>query len=199
MDSSASIAYLEHLSYLGVFLAMATTGYLVPLPEEVILLVGGFLIASHVSNLWVMLVVSILGGIAGDTFMYYISHHGSKFAQKLKLKVEKGKFGRYTKWFRHNAPRAIFLTRFIPGMRFLSPVMSGILNIPSRTFIFYDALAALIFIPLVTAIGYFFHNEIDGTLAWFIFLRHSALMFSLVVGISVCSFFFVRAMLKRGA
>lgn len=197
MDIATSIQFVEHLSYLGVFLAMATTGYLVPLPEEIILLVGGFLIASGVADPSVMVLVSFLGAITGDTFIYYICHHGGRFAHKLRSRVEEGTFSKYICWFKKNKREAIFVTRFILGMRFLSPVISGLLNIPWHIFIIYNSLAALIFVPLIISFGYFFHTHIHDLVAFASSIRHAAFLLLLVIIVGFCSSLFIRAMWRR--
>ncbi len=191
-----SVAFIEHLSYLGVFAAMATSGYIVPLPEEIILLVGGYLIAGHIVNPYAMIAVSILGAIAGDTFIYYICHRGSRFALKLRARAEK-KFHRYIGWFRAHEGKAIFTTRFILGMRFISPVISGLLNVPWYTFVFYNSLAALIFVPLVSAIGYFFHDHIDRALSLTMVLKHNVTLIIIVLVLGTVSLAFINRLVKK--
>ena len=41
-EFSVGLGYVEHLSYLGVFLVIIFSGYLLPIPEEIILLAIGY-------------------------------------------------------------------------------------------------------------------------------------------------------------
>lgn len=184
------VPYLEHLSYLGIFLAMATSGYVVPLPEEAILLGAGFLIAQGVVNPWFTLLAGILGAITGDTFLYTLCHHGSRFAERLKGRVEHSHARWYEKWLESNTGLAVFCMRFIPGMRFLSPVIAGIARVKWRTFFTWNCLAAITFVPIVMGLGYIFSDNIRYALRTALVVRHAVVEVVVwVVGIFVFLWF----------
>lgn len=158
--NASNIQSLEQLSYAGIFLAVALSGYLIPVPEELVLLVGGFLAAEHILFLPFVIVVSIIGAVSGDSIIYYLAGHGSRFTQKYHARVEQSHAGWYLRHLRRQPFLTIFFSRFIVGMRALNPLISGLSCVPWRIFIAASLASVAIYIPLVISIGWLFHNQI---------------------------------------
>lgn len=157
---SITIQSLEQLSYAGIFLAVAFSGYLIPIPEELVLLGGGFLAAEGFSNIFLILAVCILGAVAGDTMVYYLAGHGSRFTKKYHERVEKTHAGWYLEHLRSKPFLTIFCSRFIVGMRVLNPLVSGLTGVSWRTFVGATLLSACIYVPIIVSIGWVFHAQI---------------------------------------
>jgi membrane protein DedA with SNARE-associated domain len=190
------LAYVEHLSYIGVFFTVAFSGYAIPIPEELILIFGGYLIAMGISNAFIMLAVSILGAIVGDSFIYYLSGHGSRFTHKYHDRVEKSHAGWYIRHMKNNPFWTIFFSRFIVGVRFLNPLVSGLLKVRWRTFLSATALSAAIYIPIIIFLGYFFSSEIETVVRVAESVRH-LLILVLAAGSAVLIFFFITNLLEK--
>ncbi len=158
------LSYVQHLSYIGIFVAVAASGYLIPIPEEIILILGGYLAAEHLSHLPLIMLASVLGAIAGDSVIYYLSGHGSRFTHKYHARVEASHVGWYIRHMRENPMRTIFFSRLIIGMRFLNPLVSGLLRVPWRKFLTATALSACVYIPIVIMLGFIFHTQINFVL-----------------------------------
>jgi membrane protein DedA with SNARE-associated domain len=154
------LSYVEHLSYIGLFLAVGFSGYAIPIPEEIILILGGFIAAQGISDLYAVMVASVLGAIFGDTLIYYLSGHGSRFTHKYHSRVEQSHVGWYIRHMRKNPMLTIFFSRFIVGMRFFNPLISGLMKISWKKFVVATGLSALIYIPLIILVGYVFHTQI---------------------------------------
>ncbi|GEM_PF-910299 len=192
----SSIQSLEQLSYAGIFLGVALSGYLIPVPEELVLLVGGFLAATHVLFLpWVIL-VGIAAAIAGDGMLYYFAGHGSHFAKKYHKQAEQTHAGWYLRHLRRRPFLTIFLSRFIVGMRALNPLISGLTGIRWRTFMPAAALSAAIYVPVIIGIGWLFHDQISSIIALAQSIRQ-VLLALFVVGTAVLIPIFVTNLLEN--
>jgi len=69
------------------------------------------------------------------------------------------------KWLnKYGTGKAIILARFIPFVRTLINPMCGIVNIPAKTFFFWNAIGAVIWVDGVVLIGYFLGESVEGSI-----------------------------------
>jgi membrane-associated protein len=69
------------------------------------------------------------------------------------------------KWLnKYGTGKAIILARFIPFVRTLINPMCGVVNIPAKTFFFWNALGAIIWVDGVVLIGYFLGESVEGSI-----------------------------------
>jgi membrane protein DedA with SNARE-associated domain len=76
------IPYLEHLSYEGIFTTLAFLGNFVPLSEEVLLLIVGYIVSLGYGNLWIVIIVSLI--LALFAFYPFLITTGYIFHSKLQ-------------------------------------------------------------------------------------------------------------------
>ena len=192
----AGLAFVENLSYIGVFFSVAFSGYAIPIPEEVILILGGYIAAMGISSLPITIIVSIVGAMFGDTVIYYLSGHGSRFATKYHDRIEKTKLGWYVRSMRNHPWRTIFLSRFIVGMRFFNPLVSGLMKVKWITFITAAGASAAIYTPIIILIGYYFKNQINQVLH----IAHSVhhiLLIIFYIGTGILTVLFIRNLIQK--
>lgn len=190
------LQYVEHLSYIGIFLAVAFSGYAIPIPEEVILILGGFLAASGISNIFLVMLASFLGALCGDTLIYYLSGHGSRFTHQYHARVEKTHAGWYIRHMKKKPMQTIFFSRFIIGMRFLNPLVSGLLRIPWKKFVLATALSAIIYIPIIILLGFVFHNQIN-LLLHIVHSVREAIIGAIIIGSVILIVVFFRELVEK--
>jgi membrane protein DedA with SNARE-associated domain len=190
-----NVQNLEHLSYIGIFLGVAFSGYLIPIPEELVLLAGGFLIAQGILNPFLVVGLSVLGALTGDSIVYYLAGHGSRFTQKYHKDVEKTHAGWYLRHLKRRPFITIFFSRFIVGMRALNPLISGLVGIRWRIFATATFLSALIYIPIIIGLGWFFHAQIMTAIIFAQSIRE-ILMALFVMGSAVLISLFITNLLE---
>jgi membrane protein DedA with SNARE-associated domain len=191
-----NLGYVEHLSYIGLFLAVGLSGYLIPIPEEVILIIGGFIAAQGITDLSTVILISVLGAIFGDTLIYYLSGHGSRFTHKYHKYVEQSHVGWYVRHMRQNPMLTIFYSRFIVGVRFLNPLVAGLMRIPWRKFVVATGLSAVIYIPCIILLGYIFHAQIY----FILHIAHSVrigILSLLAIGSAILILLFFRNLVEK--
>ena len=182
------IPYLEHLSYAGIFITLAFLGHFLPLPEEVLLLIVGYVVSLGFGNLWLVIIVSLIAGASGDILLYWLSKNGNKLLSRFDHNKDKKKVARYERLMQDHGAKTIFTFRLIVGLRFFGPIVAGSANVPWRKFVFYDLLALLTFYPILITSGYIFHSNLQNLITDVSVLSHviffaSVALFALVLSI----------------
>jgi membrane protein DedA with SNARE-associated domain len=60
----------------------------------------------------------------------------------------------------------IFIARFLPGLRFSIFLSAGMLHVRLYVFLVYDTLAALLSVPFLVYMAYYFGDKIDYVILW---------------------------------
>lgn len=175
--------YLERYTYIGIFIAVALSGYLIPIPEEVTLLLVGYVAAYLSLNIYLVMALAALGIMAGDNILFWLSYSkGSAFIKKLRAGITKDRLQKYRKLMKRHMGKAIFTLRFVAGLRFFAPLLAGSLRVKWRRFFIYNLLALLIYVPLVIFLGYHFHNKLAMIISEVEIARH--IVFAIVLALS---------------
>jgi membrane protein DedA with SNARE-associated domain len=147
---------LNQLSYTGVFLLSFFGGYIIPVPEEVILLAIGYLGHRGAFNVFLAAPLSFSAIFASDCVLYMLASANSSRIQKLKTAIE-GRKGKFIS--QEHAGRTIFLLRFVAGLRFLGPLFAGINKVKWQVFALFDLVALAVYLPIVVFFGFYFNNS----------------------------------------
>jgi membrane protein DedA with SNARE-associated domain len=178
MVPELAIPYLAELSYLAIpiVLFLGSSG-LIPLPEEVILLIIGYAAYTDVLHLWPAIGIAVLGVVVSDVIHFYCATHGHGILKRLL-------HGKTVKRVQRSVERhgwwTVFIARFIPVMRILTPWVAGGAGMKFRTFLSANVLGALIQTPIIIWIGHrlgpqvgkgiVFIEKIDVFLPWTLLL-----------------------------
>lgn len=154
------LKFVDHFSYFGIFVAMTFSGYLIPLPEEILLLLFGYIVGTGFGNLYLVMAFSFLGVIAGDNILYWMALGGSKYAKRFEHRLNRQKLAKYKMLMKKNIGKTIFFSKFILGLRIIGPLLAGSLKVKWKKFQLYSLLATLIYAPSIVFIGYHFHNRL---------------------------------------
>ena len=156
--------YIEHFTYLGLFVCLTLCGLGLPIPEDVALLVGGFLAYKGVTRYSITLIVAVLGVIAGDNTLYFVGRGlGSNlfpYFQSKRTGVEV-QLNRLHAFMHRHGHLAIFYARFFPGIRALVYLFAGSVRVPPSRFFVYDLAGAAISVPVVVTLGWRFGEQLD--------------------------------------
>ncbi|MDH2927037.1 DedA family protein [Lonepinella koalarum] len=161
------ISFFTDYGYWAVLFVLIICGFGVPIPEDITLVSGGIIAGLYPEsvNVHLMLTVSMIGVLAGDSTMYWLGRiYGIKILRfrplrKLlsakRLKNVREKFDQY-------GNRVLFIARFLPGLRAPIYMVSGITNRVSYTrFLLLDFCAAIISVPVWVYLGYHGANNRD--------------------------------------
>lgn len=191
--------YLTHFSYGGIFIVLTFVGYVIPIPEEVLLMIVGYLgsAEAEIINIYTAWVLVLVAVTLGDNILYHLTLRHAAFIERLKNKVTPSIMRRYENLMREHPGKAIFLIRFIPGLRFLAPVLAGTLGIAQKTFQLYNTLSVFVTVSLFIFLGYHFHATFAALLTQVKEIRHLiAIALAVIVGIFIFIFDRKRFMAK---
>ena len=191
--------FLEQFSYAGLFLFVVFSGYLIPIPEEILLLLLGYIAGVGLISIYLALAAGILGVLIGDNILFWLSHfQGSKIVHRLKKKIRKHELMKYKHLMKQHIGKTIFILRFIVGLRFFSPFLAGSLRVKWKVFQIYNLMAVSIYVPILVFLGYHFHNKILLVISSVEIVRHSIFfIFLAVVGYLITVFVRKKFLIKN--
>lgn len=157
--------FLVHYTYWGILLTLLACGLGLPVPEDIILITGGVLASGQPDAFALTVLVAMVGVLGGDTIVFSLGHRYRDkilrappfrwIATPKRIKQIRGLYRKYGYW-------AIFMSRFLAGLRVASFLMAGMSQVRYRVFILADGIAALISVPFFVWVGYFFAEDIEG-------------------------------------
>jgi len=157
-------AYIEHFTYLGLFVVLMLCGLGMPIPEDVALLAGGYLAHRGITRYPITLAVSLLGVVAGDNSLFFLGRRfGTGLVRYFTLAWpgRQQQIERIEHFMRRHGARAVFYARFLAGLRALIYLSAGSFGVRPAVFLLYDLLGALISVPIVVTLGYIFGKQIE--------------------------------------
>lgn len=155
--------------YLLVFGILLLCGLGLPIPEDITLFAGGLVAYYGVSDVWVMILVSLAGVIVGDSIVFFL---GARYGRKLTRRwlfhklLPDDRLNAVAKKFNQKGDKLIFAARFMPGLRAPIFFSAGTLHVPYRKFLLYDGVAALISVPLIVGLVYYFGDSLEAIVSW---------------------------------
>jgi membrane-associated protein len=160
---------LETFGTIGLFaIIFAESGLLLGLifPGDSLLFTAGLLAAKDSLGLhiWAIAPAAFLGAFIGGEIGYWIGRRfGPALFRRPDSRIFKQEYvERSHDFFEHHGSRAIVLSRFVPFVRTLAPMLAGIGEMPRRTFTTFNALGALIWGVGVSVAGYFLGRSIPN-------------------------------------
>jgi membrane protein DedA with SNARE-associated domain len=178
------IPYLQHLSYFGIFFLLAFLDALIPLPEEIILIMVGYTVYFDPLDPTVAIVISIAAFLTGDNVTFWLSRGGSRLIERFKNRIAAPLIETYSSNMSAKAGLTLLIMTFVPNIRFFAPIVAGSVGTPWRKFIIYDSIAVGLYVSLYLLAGYFFHSRLDQLISEFELLGHLLIyLFLLVAGV----------------
>lgn len=167
MQQEAQILFsnLDGLSYVAVFLIALAAGYLVPAPEEVVFILVGYGVALAGLNIYLVILVSVLGIVVSDSIAFYLGFKGSVWVEKFEKKINTRQLEKYKNLAHRHAGKTVFTSRFIPTLRVLVPILAGTIKMKWKTFFFFDVSAAIVNVGALILIGHVFNRQISVVLS----------------------------------
>ncbi len=157
------------IAYAAVFGILVACGLGVPLPEDISLILGGFLAHKGAASLPVMMVVGFAGILVGDSLIFFAGRRlGAKLGKNPGASggffariVTPEKRAKVEGLFAKHGQKIVCIARFMPGVRAVTYFTAGSVGMSYWRFIFWDGLAALLSAPVFVWLGFYFGGELD--------------------------------------
>ncbi len=151
------VGYIGDMGYWGIFLLMFLESTFFPFPSEIIMIPAGYLAYKGEMNVYIVVLVGILGSVGGALFNYYLAmHFGRKFILKYGkyFFIKEATLDKLEAFFTKHGELSTFNGRLIPGIRQLISLPAGLAKMNIAKFSFYSGLGAGIWVIVLVALGY---------------------------------------------
>ncbi len=190
------INIMNQFGYIGVLLLIAIENIFPPIPSEVILLFGGFMVTYSNLNLIFMIVFSTIGSLLGALVLYYLGMTINKEKMKKMVSGKSGKILRLkpddienaSVWFNNKGYIGVFIGRFFPIIRSLISIPAGMGKMNLFKFVLYTILGSIVWNALLLFLGYKMGSNWDDILIYFNQYRTIAMI---LLGFVIFSLIFV--------
>jgi len=156
--ANAIVEMVQGMGYWGIFIMMFLESTFFPFPSEVAMIPAGYLAFKGEMSLVVVIMVGVMGSLAGALFNYYLA---KRYGRRGVLR-----FGRYfffdevklekmERFFQEHGAFSTFSSRLIPGVRQFISLPAGLAKMPMVPFLLYTGAGAGIWVVILTLLGYF--------------------------------------------
>jgi membrane protein DedA with SNARE-associated domain len=163
------LSLIGQYGYLTVFFGVMLESMGVPLPGETILIAAGVMVQRGHLDLGDAIFFGTLGAVAGDQIGYWIGRKGGRpfvlrWGRHIFFTPER--LGRTETFFARHGGKAVFMARFVAGLRVFGALVAGISRMPWRGFLFYNALGGAAWATAAIAAGYLLGSSLSLLERW---------------------------------
>lgn len=154
---------LASWGYLGIFVCVFVGNFGIPVPEETVLLAAGFLAGRDILDLRFVYMVTIVSAVSGDCCGFVVGRTGGqRLLARLAINFNfvRQRYDRLQTFFETHGSKAVFMARFIAGIRFMAGPMAGAAGMPFFRFLGWNVLGAIVWCTLITTLGYLVGDEL---------------------------------------
>ena len=123
---------LSH-GYFVIFLGAALDNFGLPASGDVVMFAGGFFANGGRAALPLVMLLGFLGATFSDNTIYWVGRVGGRpvLARILKVRIlsfllDAKSLGRVERYFQEHGGKTVFVGRFGPGLRSMTPLFAGV-------------------------------------------------------------------------
>ncbi len=187
--------FWEHLPYLAILLWLIAAGFGFPIPEDALLLTGGYLCHRGLAQLPLMMIVGFAGVLVGDLALYAMGRRWGRQIVRHRIvrrMITPLRLRMAESLFRKHGVKILFFARFLPGLRAVIFATAGVLRVPISTFTVVNGLAACISVPIFVLLGHYFGHSIEQIKRDVRFAGHLVLFTVLMTSLIVLTLYLYR-------
>ena len=157
LSTSSLLDFMRNVGYPSLFALMLLESASLPVPSEVVLPFAGYLVYGGALNIWLVLLVTTAGSLAGALVDYYLALWlGRPFVTRLMklFRVHGGALERAEKWFDASGRWTVFLARFVPVLRTVISLPAGLFRMGVRSFMLMTVVGCLGWSAVLVYAGY---------------------------------------------
>ncbi len=143
--------------YLVVFGGVLLENAGVPVPGETILLAGAALAQFGQLSLPRVILTAMAAAVIGDNLGFLVGRLGGRqlaVRHGWKIGLTPARLQEFDRFFARYGAQAVFMARFVTGLRVFGAVLAGASGFEWRAFLLYNALGAAAWSCAVAAVGY---------------------------------------------
>src|SRR5918997_1362513 len=139
-----------------LWLLIEETGFPLPLPGDMAMLLAGYRVGQGKMNLFWALFLLELATVLGASVLYWVGARGGRpLLQRYGryVRLDRDKLDRAESWIQRRQAVAIIVGRITPGLRNVTVIAAGVFGVPYRTFLPSFALGSFIYIAFFFSLG----------------------------------------------
>lgn len=190
--------YMPYVVVLGLILL---SGFGLPIPEDIPLILAGYLCYPFAgqdhADPRLLFPLAFLAVVGADLMVFWLGrkygHHVPKLPLMRRFLTEK-RLAKTERLLHTHGGKFMFAARFLPGLRAPAIFTAGNFRVPYWKFLLYDGGAALISVPVILGLAYYFAEHLEQVRKWVANGEKGAIAVILVAGLV---FFGVKRVLNR--
>jgi membrane-associated protein len=158
--------------YIVIFLGAALDNFGLPASGDIVMFAGGFFTNGRHAALPLVMLSGFLGATVSDNSIYWIGRYGGRplITRILKIRLlsfilDVKSLGKVERYFEEHGRKSVFLGRFGPGLRSMTPLFAGISHMRYYRFLPYSLAATTTWALVTGTVGYVFGEYWDELLS----------------------------------
>ena len=164
--------FFAHYGYWVIFFGVMLENAGLPVPGETVLIFSGFLAYQGEVRLGRAILTAIAGATLGDSLGYCLGRFGGAALYEKVVRrfgVLARQFDRSRTLFLKYGPWAVFVGRFVTGLRVFAGPLAGIFRLAYLRFLFFNFTGAVAWATTFGCLGFFFGSNWERLTS---FVRH---------------------------
>ncbi len=149
--------------YLVIFLGAALDNFGLPSSGDIVLFAGGFFANNGQAALPLVMLSGFAGALVSDNSVYWIGRVGGRplIDRILKIRllhflINEKSLEKVERYFDSHGGKTVFVGRFGPGLRSMTPLFAGVTRMGYYRFVPYNVAAGLVWAVVYSLVGYVF-------------------------------------------
>src|SRR5215211_2426995 len=158
--------------YLVIFIGAALDNFGLPASGDIVLFAGGFFANDGRAALPLVVLAAMSGALVSDNVVYWIGRRGGRpllhrilKTRLLSFLLDAKSLGKVERYFDEHGGKTVFVGRFGPGLRSMTPLFAGVSRMKYCRFLPYNLASVAVWATVYGAIGYAFGEYWDDLLA----------------------------------
>lgn len=158
--------------YLVIFLGAALDNFGLPSSGDIVLFAGGFFANDGQAALPLVMLMGFLGATFSDNAVYWIGRYGGRpllnhitKVRLLSFLLDAQSLSKVERYFEEHGRKTVFVGRFGPGLRSMTPLFAGVSRMKYHRFLPYSLAATTTWAIAAATVGYVFGEYWSALLA----------------------------------
>jgi membrane protein DedA with SNARE-associated domain len=165
-----------------------------PVPGETVLLFAGFLAYRGEVHLWRAMITGIVAASIGDSLGYLLGRYAGDWFVKYvrRFRFLSRHFDRAQAQFHNYGHWAVFVGRFITGLRVFAGPLAGMFRMPYARFLLFNFGGATIWGITIVSVGFLFGGSWDSLVEFIKKFHQLSLLGLVVIVFAIAGYYFLR-------